>query len=255
MGSSMRPKSLPALSLRAAKPSSQSLTPGDAEDAEGDQPRRVAGQHEGDGENRHQQRCAGWSGCWAGGAWAQFRAPRQVTAGMEEVVDFLRQCARNPRHAFDIGQAGRRPPPGPSRNAAAARVCGPRRRRRSRPADWRRWPCAALLAMAADGEAVRLVAQPLQVIENRAFVIEAERLPCPAGCRNAHGPRRGRGPWRCRPAPRLPRPDRRRPGRQWRVGPARRRSAPGRDVCALGVLVSSFISRAKRRVSTSRIMA
>ena len=33
----------------------------------------------------------------------------------------------------------------------------------------------ALLAVAADGEAVRLVAQPLQVVEHRAFLFEAER--------------------------------------------------------------------------------
>ena len=38
----------------------------------------------------------------------------------------------------------------------------------------------ALLAMAADGEAVRLVAQALQVVEHRRFGIEPERLACPA---------------------------------------------------------------------------
>jgi hypothetical protein len=51
----MRPKSELACSLRAAKPVQRVADAGDAEDGERDQPRRLAGQREGEREDRHQQ--------------------------------------------------------------------------------------------------------------------------------------------------------------------------------------------------------
>ena len=115
---------------------------------------------------------------------------------------------------------------------------------------------AALLAMAADGEAVRLVAQPLQIIENRAFGIEAERLLAghvemlaagiavrpfgDADQRHILDPQIGEhlaGDGQlARPAV-----------DQHQIGPC--------HLASSAASASSLTSRAKRRVSTSRIMA
>src|SRR5579871_5645100 len=95
---------------------------------------------------------------------------------MEEIMNFLGHRAADPGHRLDIGHAGRRHRPGRAemlqQGLLAARADAGDLVQRI-DAD----RLAALLAMAAYGEAVRLVAQALQVVEHRALGIEAERLP------------------------------------------------------------------------------
>ena len=69
----------------------------------------------------------------------------------------------------------RRRPPWRCRKLATGRACAPDRCRRSRPAGFARIPLA-LGAMRADGEAMRLVAQPLHEIERRIARRQPERL-------------------------------------------------------------------------------
>src|SRR5512146_2248589 len=94
---------------------------------------------------------------------------------MEKVVDFSGQCSAHPAYPLQISQAGRRHGAGRAEMlqqrtlAPGAHACN---LVQGIGADGG----AALLAVAADGETMGLVAQPLQVIENRTFGIEPERI-------------------------------------------------------------------------------
>src|SRR5882672_6850642 len=108
---------------------------------------------------------------------------RRVTAisafAMKEIIDFAGQCAADPVDPFQIGEARLSHTPGraemgqqrlfPSRGDARnllQRACA--------------YGFGAAFAVAADRKAVSFVAQALQIVENRALLIEAERRLAPA---------------------------------------------------------------------------
>src|SRR3954451_18811913 len=94
---------------------------------------------------------------------------------MKEIVNFLRQSPAHASHRFQIHKARSR-----NRLGRAEMLQKSTFARSAHTADLvQRIGTDGLgtaLPMAADGEAVRFVAQPLQKIEHRAFGIEAERL-------------------------------------------------------------------------------
>ena len=162
------------------------------------------------------------------------------------------------------------------RNGAAARACGAGPMPGISSSGLFDDLALALGAVGADGEAVRLVAQALDEIERR---IARRQLEGVAARHEETFParRRGRGPWRCRRAARPSTPSSAsacRAASSWPVPPSmrtrsgqagncrrivrRRRRASGSLPLACGRLRSvarrSFIRRAKRRGSTSRIM-
>ena len=157
--------------------------PGDAEQHEHDPAPAIARQKERRHEHRHQHDAHDGQGIGQarhGASLQETTVGSQALPGflqrlirVKEIVDLPGQGRADPGHGLQIGQAGRR---------HRARRAEMRKQRLFAPgadagdlvqragADG----LGALLAMAADGEAMRLVAQALQIIENRALGIEAE---------------------------------------------------------------------------------
>src|ERR1700761_3601927 len=102
------------------------------------------------------------------------RAPRSLIR-MEKVINLLRHCLADTADRLDVSD------PGSGNSAGRAEVL--QQGALSRRTDSRNLVegigadrLGALLPVTADGESVRLVAQPLEVVEHRAAQIEAERL-------------------------------------------------------------------------------
>src|ERR1700687_3544870 len=97
---------------------------------------------------------------------------------MKKIIDFAGQPAADPIDGFQIGKARLRHSPGRTE-------MGEQRLFPSRPdaRDLFQRACAysfgAALAVAADRKAVGFVAQALQIVEHRAFLIEPERWLAP----------------------------------------------------------------------------
>ena len=180
---------------------------------------------------------------------------RQSASGavVEEVMDRLRHRPVDPRHPFQVQQ------PGLGHAAGRAEMVEQRALAlgadagdliEHRAADVAR----PLAAMGLDREPVRLVAQPLDKVEDRVARVQRQRLaagqeePLLAGV--ALGPLGDREQRQVDQAELGQRP----PGPR-RAGRRRRRSPRGRASCRSARSGSSLTSRAKRRCSTSRIMA
>src|SRR5215469_13507671 len=180
MGSSMRPKSEPALSLRAAKPSSQSLRLAITKMRNATMRQISPGMTKaiaktGTSRMRMMVRALGkaiMDGSVGGEVpkitpfWLLY-LPKPLcipSVGVEEVEDFPRQGFAHPRHRFEVGQAGRGHCPGRAEMLQQGALAAS-----AHSGDLVQGiganGGATFLPVAADGKAVGFVAQPLQVIE------------------------------------------------------------------------------------------
>src|SRR4051812_43024827 len=94
---------------------------------------------------------------------------------MEEIEDFPGQCLADPGNRGQVGQAGARHGAGGTEMLEKG-AFSPRPPPRNFVQRIGPDGGAALLAMPANDKAMRFVTQPLQIVENRAFGIQAERF-------------------------------------------------------------------------------